>query len=203
MMKCVCAFSRRADVRREDCQAYYEGQHAPLAARHFPFAGYVRNHLIDAPDIGFDTISEFWADDLERLTAPLGGPVGEIMAQDEARFMDRARTNPAQSEEFVLGRDRSNGGRCLRWAALLDWPKAFDGRARQAILAWATPIATEAGAISLDLLRMESGPAFPARAILWLSDAKGLPPPPAGVALTAIRVRRFVTPKSALGRWRL
>lgn len=84
MMKSMCVLARRADFSREQFQAYYEDHHAPLGVQHFPFAGYVRNHLLDAPEIGFDTISEFWAEDISALGALMQGPVGEILGKMNA-----------------------------------------------------------------------------------------------------------------------
>ena len=47
-----------------------------------PFAKYVRNHLIDHDGLWYDTISEFWADDIEQAANLMNGPVGEILRED-------------------------------------------------------------------------------------------------------------------------
>jgi hypothetical protein len=70
---------------------------------HFPFAKYVRNHLVTASHaIDFDCISEFWMDDLATAQEILGAPIGEIFRADEQRFMDRARIRSGTSEERLL-----------------------------------------------------------------------------------------------------
>ena len=129
-MKSICALVHRDDLDRQTFQNHYETCHAPLAVQHFPFRRYVRNHFIDGEDIGYDTISEFWADDILASAELMHGPVGVLMRADEERFMNRALTAPASAVEYILsaGAPACEDGR--RVAALIDWTMPDDeGRA--------------------------------------------------------------------------
>src|SRR5262245_20964530 len=107
MIKMLGFLPRRTDFTRPAFREYYEHQHAPLALRHVRvFAKYVRNHLADvAPEPGFDTVSEFWYDDLQaaaRIGAWLETPDGQVLRRDEAQFMDRAHIGSCVVTEHAL-----------------------------------------------------------------------------------------------------
>ncbi len=190
MMKSICALARRPDVSRAAFQAYYEEHHAPLAIRHFAFARYARNHLLDCPDIGFDTLSEFWAADIVKLAGLMNGPVGDILRADERKFMDQSRSAPAGCEEHVLSPGVADGE---RHALLLHW-SGDDDR----VLPWARAVATRSTGVSLDFTTSWQEPAFPARAVLWTPDREAAGDIPAGVAARVVRVRRVETPGALL-----
>jgi uncharacterized protein (TIGR02118 family) len=190
MMKSICALARRSDVSRQAFQAYYEEHHAPLAVQHFPFARYARNHLLDCPDIGFDTISEFWAEDIVKLAGLMDGPVGDTLRADERKFMDQSRSAPAGAEEHVLSPGAADGERC---ALLLDWTGDPDR-----VLQWAHQVATRSPGVSLDFATPWQEPAFPARAVLWTPDGEAASDLPAGVAARVLRVKRIETPRDQL-----
>lgn len=192
MTKSVCALSRRADLSRDAFQAYYEQSHAPLAIRHFPFTRYVRNHLLDTPNIGFDTISEFWADDIAACAALMGGPVGEIMRVDEERFMDRVKVAPAGAEEHVLAKGNATDACGGRYATLIV------GGSSEALLDAAQAAVGSSQGVSLDLLQSWSAMAFPADAILWSPSPLRLRPPHGARIVATLRVRRDETSPSLL-----
>lgn len=100
--KSLGILSHRPDLSREYFQRYYETSHAPLGMRHYPFAKYVRNHVLGESDPGFDTISEFWLDG--RRTDERFDPVkaGAIMDQDEMKFMDRSNKRAGPLMEYLL-----------------------------------------------------------------------------------------------------
>ena len=107
MLKLLGFLPRRADLGRAAFRDYYERQHAPLSLQHLRvFRKYVRNHLADVTvEPGFDTVSEFWYDDAEtagRVGAWLASSEGQVLRNDEAQFMDRARIGACVVDERLL-----------------------------------------------------------------------------------------------------
>jgi uncharacterized protein (TIGR02118 family) len=197
MMKCLCALTRRPDVSRAEFQHYYEANHAPLAIKYYPFRRYVRNHLLDAEDIGFDTISEYWADDFAALGQLSNGPAGEIMQADERKFMDSSKVSPGAADEHLLSAGDSACPHGQRSAVLIDWSDGGD-TTRDAVLAWGKSIAGASRGVSLDFVKSGQEPAFPARAVLWLPSSDALLRPPGSVSTRVLQVRRVETPAETL-----
>ena len=203
MNKSVALLSRRTDVSRDYFQDYYESRHAPLASSHFPFTKYVRNHLLSLPDIGFDTVSEFWSDDYGAIAELMGSAVGDMMREDERRFMDQSMIRSALSTEcLVLGPVRH-----VEWAP----------RSRVAVLvgrggdlgddvfverlkAYGHTLATEAGEqvtrVTLDVFQTFPGMTFPYAAILWLWLKDERQPPLAAGPSAGIDVQGVVLTRS-------
>lgn len=108
MIKNVGLIPRRADLNRAAFRDYYESRHAPLALKHLrSFRRYVRNHVVAASpaDPPFDALSEFWydtAEDLEAVVAFLTSPAGDVLRDDEARFMNRAGVRIVRVAESLL-----------------------------------------------------------------------------------------------------
>ncbi|WP_165938547.1 EthD domain-containing protein [Parafrankia sp. BMG5.11] len=178
MMKSVCILARKAGSGRTAFHDYYETSHAPLAIGHFPFARYVRNHLVGSVEPGFDTISEFWAADIGKVAALMDGPAGEIMRADEERFMDRSRIAAAGAEERLLS-DQGPATDGLRRAVFVDWRGDGAGE-KERTIDLARSLAARGRAVSLDLIQPWGEPAFPARAIIWTTGdpLAELPPLP-------------------------
>lgn len=97
MIKLVLLIKRKASLSFEEFRQHYETTHAPLAVATLPhLRKYCRNYLEafpgqDAPL--FDCVTEFWFDDAEGLAATMKltrSPEGQVLAEDEERFMDRA-----------------------------------------------------------------------------------------------------------------
>lgn len=192
MMKSICTLTRRSDFSREQFQHYYDNNHAALAIKHFPFTRYVRNHVLDNPDIGFDTISEFWTEDVSKLMALMNGPVGDILREDERRFMDQSKVAPGVSEEYATA---AGVVADERYAVLLNWSdESFDSRQ------WAKELIAKNTNISIDFIASWQEPAFPAKAVLWTSNKHNPAYLPQAVSATVVRVRRIETnPKMLLG----
>ncbi|WP_156839583.1 EthD domain-containing protein [Novosphingobium aquimarinum] len=197
MTKSICALVHRPDSDREAFQRYYEERHAPLGVRHFPFTRYVRNHLLDAPDIGFDTISEFWADDIAATAALMDGPVGEIMRADEERFMDRSRIAPGGSDEHVLSAGALADAHEERYAVLIRYGAEDSMDMRDKVLGWASEMAERTSGVSVDFVQSWQTPAFPADAVLWTPDLSGNVPDQLAQS-QVVRVRRVEAPAHTL-----
>jgi len=196
MSKSICALVHKPGSTREAFQAYYESNHAPLAIGLFPFNGYVRNHLVDPGDFGWDTISEFWSDDIDKAAALMAGPIGDTMRADEERFMDRSRIAPGGAEETILspGEPADPSGR--RTALLLSYDA--EAESADAARAYAGRLAKDHSGVSLDVVSPWSEPAFPARAVIWLPGWVELEAAPAGIAVRALRASRVASSPEAL-----
>lgn len=197
-MKSVCTFLRREGLSRAQFHEYYENQHAPLGQSHFPFTRYVRNHVENMPDVPFETISEFWAEDLAVFGSLLDGPVGAIMAEDEAKFMQRDRCEAGMVGEIIYSDGPSVDEAGLRDVVLIHYgTDAVTGE--EAVRNWAVAVSETQTGVSLDLLHpMVGEQSFPADALLWLPDFTKAPPSPSMLHTRSVRVRRCETPLSEL-----
>jgi len=192
MSKSICALVHKPGSTREAFQRYYEENHAPLAVGFFPFSAYVRNHLVDPGDFGWDTISEFWSDDIAKAAALMDGPIGETMRADEARFMDRSRIAPGGAEETILsGGDPADGAG--HRTALLVGAQA-DLAAAQS---FAQHVSLHHAGVSIDIVTAWQQPAFPAAAVIWLPGWPNIAPPDP-LTVRVMRAIRTETPRSAL-----
>jgi hypothetical protein len=125
-LKTLGFLPRRRELTRAAFRDYYERRHAPLALSHVHvFLKYVRNHLADGTsrEADFDALSEFWYDSPEAAAAVgkwLQTPAGQVLRDDEARFMDRARIGACIAEEHhLLGPPRRFEAGPVRKLALL------------------------------------------------------------------------------------
>ena len=100
-MKTVGLMPKRMDISRAAFRDHYENRHAVLALGKFPFAKYIRNHVVasDPDPVGFDCLSEFWVGDVAEIHKIMAGPIGDIMKEDERRFTDQPNIGPAVAEE--------------------------------------------------------------------------------------------------------
>lgn len=200
MEKTVALISRRADLTRPAFREYYETNHAFLGMRHFAFRKYLRNHVVDTAGAGpgFDVFSEFWNESIANAYATLASPIGDLMREDERRFMDQSKQRAARStERLVAGPPRGIDPTPTRKQILVltndgdaDRAAFFDMAARWgAALAAAAP--GETHRITLDAITPFENAPFPCDAILsvWLAHARhGVTygTPPAGITLLAV-----------------
>jgi len=184
--KAIALMPRRPDLTREQFRRYYETRHTPLALRYFRFRKYVRNHLLTAPDIGFDCVSEFWPRRLDETFALMQTSVGERMREDERQFTDQPRIVSGLCEEVHLAGDpRADDETRTRKLALLLRTTLDAAALTEALRAWAAGRAVSARSVTLDSLVGLPHAAFPCDAILWLCDghADADPRLPAEIAI--------------------
>lgn len=120
MIKIVFCLRRRADLSRDEFQAYWRTNHAPLVRSHAKTLGirrYVQVHSIDdnistavagprhSPET-FDGVAELWLDSLDALIAAGSTAAGRTAAaallEDERRFIDLERSPLFLAEENVV-----------------------------------------------------------------------------------------------------
>ncbi|MGD9598229.1 MAG: EthD domain-containing protein [Steroidobacteraceae bacterium] len=113
-MKTLGFNPRRADLSRCAFRDYYETQHVPLALRYIRvFTKYVRNYVVhgEPQEPRYDCLGEFWFDGPDAIAgirAWLASPEGQVLHDDEARFMDRARMSScAVGERLLFGPARA------------------------------------------------------------------------------------------------
>ena len=115
-MKMLVFFRRRSDISAEAFRDYYEGHHAPLARRLFPYiADYRRNYIrrdlqhrrasgeaINTA-LDFDVITEITfvqESDYQRMLTDMSDPVIQRQViEDEERFIDRSATLVVLADE--------------------------------------------------------------------------------------------------------
>lgn len=197
MTKSICALAHKPGTTREDFQHYYEENHAPLAISHFPFSAYARNHVTGAQLFGWDTISEFWADDIEAAAALMAGPVGKIMAADEERFMNRPLIASAGVEEVIFSPGDPAGTDGRRTAFLVQ--HAAEGvDLPSTVMEWAKGFARDMPGVSVDLTTNWTAQAFPAKAVLWLPGWQAQAAIPYGLSTQTLLIRHVKTPAAQL-----
>jgi uncharacterized protein (TIGR02118 family) len=121
MIKLVFSLRRRPEMTREDFQAYWRDQHAPLVARHaeaLRIRRYVQTHARSSefaaaqsaargsqPDV-YDGQAELWWDSLDDVIAAVSTEAGREAAiellEDERRFIDLERSPLWIGEEHVV-----------------------------------------------------------------------------------------------------
>jgi uncharacterized protein (TIGR02118 family) len=106
MIKLTMLIRRKNGMTREQFRDYYENNHIPLAEAHTPYlVSYKRNFIVDqfAGVDQFDCITEFWFDvegDYAQMRGKLFPPnVMQMMAEDEANFIDRSKSQLFLIEE--------------------------------------------------------------------------------------------------------
>ena len=189
-LKALALMPRRPDLTREQFRRYYESRHTPLALRYLRFRKYVRNHLLDAPDIGFDCVSEFWPSQVEATFALMQTKVGERLREDERQFADQPRLVSGRCEEVILtGAPRRDDETGITKLALLLRTALDAATLVGSLQAWAAGREGPVRRITLDNLIGTPHTAFPCDAILWLHgvDAGADPRLPSGSRSSAAR----------------
>ena len=195
-MKSLCLLTRRAGTTREAFRDYYETQHCRLGMKYFPFAKYLRNHVVAASvDIDFDCVSEFYFDAGRGGADLMATSVGDILRADERKFMDQGLIRPAVAEESILAgppRDVAAPGTQRQLLMLDPADGAADADFFAALRDWGLALGAAPGMLRVSLDRATpfapGAGGFPWRAMLSLWLAPGATPvpilaPPAMLAL--------------------
>ncbi|MDQ2635528.1 MAG: EthD domain-containing protein [Actinomycetota bacterium] len=110
--KLILFVRRRPDLTPEQFKDRYETGHVPLAHSVSPLLRkYVRNYLSQfpgGPEPEYDAVSEFWFDNMADLEATVGWAAseeGQVLARDEAEFIDRDSMRLFIAEECNLADD--------------------------------------------------------------------------------------------------
>ena len=128
MIRVSFCLTRRADMSREEFQAYWRGTHVPLVAEHGAALGikrYVQVHTLPAEaNAGvrasrggpeeFDGIAEAWYDSYEAAKAAFGSEAGraawKVLREDERAFIDLERSPIFFGEEYLVFDDARSSG---------------------------------------------------------------------------------------------
>jgi uncharacterized protein (TIGR02118 family) len=120
VIKLTFAVRRRTDVDPAEFHRYWRDRHGPLVRSLQPVLGirrYVQTHrmetsLNEALRAGrgalepFDGVAELWWDDLDALVAAAssseGSAAGQTLLEDEATFIDLARSSLWLGEEIEI-----------------------------------------------------------------------------------------------------
>jgi len=108
MVKVMVLLKRKPGLSRQEFSRRYEEVHVPLVLSHFrTMRRYVRNYVITPPGVeepDFDCITEVWFDNMEELKAAskfYESDVGEVIRNDEERFIDRSNMLSFGVQEMV------------------------------------------------------------------------------------------------------
>jgi uncharacterized protein (TIGR02118 family) len=114
------AVRRRTEIDPAEFHSYWRDQHGPLVRSLQPALGirrYVQTHRMETPlnemlrvsrDAlePFDGVAELWWDDLDALVAATssseGSAAGQILLEDEAKFIDLERSNLWLGQEIEI-----------------------------------------------------------------------------------------------------
>ncbi|MFW3895157.1 EthD domain-containing protein [Pseudomonas bharatica] len=113
MVKLILLVKRKPSLSFEAFREYYELTHAPLAASKLKhLRHYCRNFLTSfpgQPEPAYDCVTEFWFDDHDALAQTMAfarSSEGQVLAEDEERFMDRASMRTYIADEHTTTIDR-------------------------------------------------------------------------------------------------
>ncbi|PRB83964.1 EthD domain-containing protein [Pseudomonas sp. MYb185] len=169
-MKAVSLISRRADLGRTEFRHYYENTHCWLAMQHFPFRRYVRNHVLDQPQLDFDCISEFeLAEDLSQYDL-MASRSRQLILDDEQQFMDQSRIRIAAATEYplIVPAAEVPAERLESQVLLLQLEEQPLRAVVEQLARRLADTRPDLHAMRLDLLHSDPQRPFPCNALLWL-----------------------------------
>lgn len=121
MIRLTFCLLRLPHLTRREFQDYWRDEHAPLVMAHrvaLGFRKYVQSHTISdaarlplalargSAGLDYDGVAHFWWDDMASLAAAgateAGRCAGALLLEDEARFIDRARSPIFLAEDVTI-----------------------------------------------------------------------------------------------------
>jgi uncharacterized protein (TIGR02118 family) len=109
MIKLSIFLTRREDLTHEEFSEYWLNDHAPLLESLPEVQQYVRRYVQQGKAAGlpqelaiapFDGVAELWFDDLNGVTTALrSANYATVVAEDEANFLNRAKTTILLTKE--------------------------------------------------------------------------------------------------------
>jgi uncharacterized protein (TIGR02118 family) len=120
MIKFVMCCCRHPEMSRKQFQDYWLHNHGPLFqkfAHTFKVKRYVQSHTVETPlNDGlresrgmaqeYDGVAELWFESeeelIEAMSSPEGQKLGAILLEDEAKFLDHARSTAFITQEYEL-----------------------------------------------------------------------------------------------------
>ena len=103
MIKLVYCITRRPGMSLDEFSRYWHDVHGPIGRRIPGLRRLVQSHAISDPDgvrlPTFDGMAELWFDDIAGLRAARQSPQWRASSEDEANFIDGARTALFLTEE--------------------------------------------------------------------------------------------------------
>jgi uncharacterized protein (TIGR02118 family) len=98
----VYCITRRRDLSLDEFSKYWHDVHGPIGRRIPGLRRLVQSHPLPAPAgyrMDFDGLAELWFDNLDALTAARATAEWQAASDDEANFIDPARTALLLTEE--------------------------------------------------------------------------------------------------------
>ena len=111
MIKCSVFLTRRPGISHREFISYCTNHHARLLLSLEEFTSavrrYTQQHPLESPagvpEAPYDGIAELWLDDMDSLQRAFGHEVyASVVAADEERFLDRAKTVMLITEEKYI-----------------------------------------------------------------------------------------------------
>ena len=108
MVKSMTLFKRKSGLTLEEFNRYWEEEHGPMVLKILPgVRRYVQSHVVDLGkgEPKYDGAAEVWFDSVEsykRAAEFYLSPKGQVIRDDEARFIDKTRMLVIVVEERVM-----------------------------------------------------------------------------------------------------
>ena len=106
MIKLVYCITKKPGLTDQEFFSYWKNIHGPIGARIQGLRRLVQSHRVNIPgdkyQPDYEGMVELWFDDRDALLAARQSPEWKTSSEDEANFVDHARTAYFVSEEHVI-----------------------------------------------------------------------------------------------------